>query len=351
MNTKIINNSLIAILAISFLVAGSIALASGEEGQPARDVKIGGYIGTDNRAGLKDKNIPFHEYRLDMKTEAKQGDKARFYGEAWLRNMGLSGVKKSDDLTDKDKVSPYNLDVREAYGDLYGFLSDNIDLRVGRQRIAWGTADRISPTDNLNPLDLEDIWDFGRHLGSDAIKATYYKNDFSLSVVYIPIFTPAVLPRGNYAMALAPQMAAPAGLSVQTRSDTVVLPENDISHASSVGLKLAEKNFMGLDLSLSYVHTRDSLPMVESVALSPAGTSPAAVNLAGRLIYPRMNILGADLAGSISSVGVWMEAATFFPEKVTLVTDLSALGMGTSEETVLPGRPYTKYVVGADYSF
>jgi len=48
-------------------------------------------------------------------------------------------------------------------------LTSTLDIRIGRQRIAWGTADKLNPTDNLNPDDLEDIFDFGKHLDSNIV--------------------------------------------------------------------------------------------------------------------------------------------------------------------------------------
>ncbi|MCK7509029.1 MAG: hypothetical protein MZV70_36675 [Desulfobacterales bacterium] len=79
-------------------------------------------------------------------------------------------------MYNKGIVDPYNLEIRELYIQLYGFLFDNLDVTSGRQRIVWGTADKLNPTDNLNPLDLEDILDFGRRRGSDAINLNYYFN-------------------------------------------------------------------------------------------------------------------------------------------------------------------------------
>jgi len=58
------------------------------------------------------------------------------------------------------------LQLREAYLDLNGLLHSSIDIRIGRQRIAWGSADRLNPSDNLNPQEFEDFWDFGRHTPS-----------------------------------------------------------------------------------------------------------------------------------------------------------------------------------------
>lgn len=314
------------------------------------EVKWNGYLQTDNRLRIKgDNDFSWQEYRLDLKTEVSPIEKAHFYSEVWLRSLGFPTVQSSADLVNKDKVSPLSLDFREAYVDLYGFLLDNLDLRIGRQRIAWGTADKLNPTDNLNPDDLEDIWDFGRHLGSDGLKASYYPGDWTFTAVYIPVFTPAVLPRGDWASALSPSMQLPSGLTLKNSTDTITMPKNNLKESSIIGIKLS-KFFLGYDFSLSYVYGRDDLPLTRKVTFTPTGT-PGEVDIASELIYPRMHIAGIDMAGAIANVGVWAEAAVFFPEEVKMIKDLSALGMGIKESIALDDKPYVKYVLGADYTF
>ncbi|MEO0206913.1 MAG: hypothetical protein ABIL22_09610, partial [candidate division WOR-3 bacterium] len=130
-----------------------------------------GYFSTDHRILIKeDCPLSFEEYRLNLNPQQNLNDNIKFYGEVWLRSFGLPKIESLDDLFSKNKITPFEIDIREAYIDILKFPLENIDLRIGRQRIAWGTADKINPTDNLNPLDLEDIWDFGRHLGSNGIK-------------------------------------------------------------------------------------------------------------------------------------------------------------------------------------
>lgn len=314
------------------------------------EIKWNGYLQTDNRLRLKgDNDFSWQEYRLGLKTEVKPTEKAHFYGEIWLRSFGFPRVVNTSDLVDKDKVSPLSLDFREAYVDLYGFLFDNLDLRIGRQRIAWGTADKLNPTDNLNPDDLEDIWDFGRHLGSDGLKASYYLEDYTFTAVFIPLFTPAVLPRGDWASALSPSMELPSGLTVRNSTDTIIMPENNLKESCISGVKISKK-FFGYDFSLSYVYGRDDLPLAKKVTFTPTST-PGKVDIASELIYPRMHIAGIDMAGAIGDVGVWAETAIFYPEKVKTTTDLSALGMGIPESIALDDKPYVKYVLGADYTF
>lgn len=338
-----------------FLVLGLLLISIpcfllSQESTTATEVKWNGYLQTDNRLRLKgDDGFSWQEYRLDLKIEVKPSEKVHFYSEVWLRSFGFTAAQNSSDLADKSKVSPLSLDFQEAYIDLYGFLLDNLDIRIGRQRIAWGTADKLNPTDNLNPDDLEDIWDFGRHLGSNGLKASYYLKDYTFSFIFIPTSTPAVLPKGDWASALSSPMELPTGLILGNYSDKIISPKNNFKESSITGVKIS-KNLFGYDLSLSYVYGRDDLPLVKKVTFTPT-TTQGEVDIESELIYPRLHIAGIDMAGAIANVGVWAEAAVFFPEKIKMTTDLSALGLGIQESIALDDKPYVKYVVGADYTF
>ena len=300
-------------------------------------LNLGGYLQTDNHLRLRDDNyFSWQEYRLDMKAELKPSKGAHFYSELWLRSWGVPDVQNSLDLGTKDKVAPWNLDVREAYVDLYGFLLDDLDIRIGRQRIAWGTGDKLNPTDNLNPDDLEDIWDFGRHLGSDGMKASYYFGGYTFTGVFIPTFTPAVLPRGNWASALSPSMDLPAGLTLRNLTDSIIMPHNNPKEGSIIGVKVSSSLF-DYNYSLSYVHTKDDLPLARKVTFNPAGAS-GEVYIASELIYPELHVVGIDMAGALADVGIWAEAAMFIPEKIKMTTDLSALGTVSYTHLTLPTK-------------
>ncbi len=309
-----------------------------------------GYLQTDNRLRLYDDyEFSWQEYRLNLELEVKPSEKVKLYSEVWLRSWGFPVVQSSSDLFNKDKVSPWNLAFREAYLDLYGFISDNLDLRIGKQRIAWGTADKLNPTDNLNPPDIEDIWDFGRHLGSDAIKGSYYMDDFTFTGVYVPMFTPAVLPRGDWSAALSPSMEIQEGLILRNLTDSITMPAYKPEESSIAGIKAANSIF-GFDFSLSYVYGRDYLPLAQRITFTPTSV-PGEVDIHSELVFPRMHIPGIDMAGSIMDIGVWAEAAVFFPEEIELIIDLSGLGMGIQDSIALADDPYVKYVIGADYTF
>lgn len=320
-------------------------------------LKLSGELLTDQRFLLDSPHDwAWNENRLTLKFDKRITDNSKFYSEVWLRNIGLPKICSSADLYNKGIIDPYNLEVREAYVQLFGFLTPNLDVKIGRQRIAWGTADKLNPTDNLNPYDLEDILDFGRHRGSDAISLEYYFNsEFSLQGVYIPIFQPANMPVGIFANALTPSMELPQGMILKNFTDTILIPNYDLDESSTAGIKF--KGFAsGFDFSMSYVWGRDGMPIAFYNTFIPVDTI-GGVCINSQLSFYRTHIFGVDMAGGIGGVGVWAEAAAFLPEnEVVMKNDLTALYPLSpvpviQDSIVLKKEAYVKYVVGADYNF
>ena len=320
-------------------------------------LELSGELRTDQRFLLQEKNPwAWNENRLTTKLEKKFSGTSKFYGEIWLRNIGVPDITSSSDLYNKGIVDPYNLEIREAYVQMNGFLTKNLDATIGRQRIAWGTADVINPTDNLNPYDLEDILDFGRHRGSDAINLQYYfNNEFSLQGVFVPFFQPANLPVGFFAGALNPSLEMPPGMVIAEFSDTILMPGYNLRESTTAGLRF--KGFIGgVDFSMSYVWGRDGLPYNTGNTFYPS-IAQEGINVNAQLSYERNHIIGADLATSIAGIGFWAEAAAFIPEKdVIMANDVSAFFPSSPEPVIidsliLEAKPFVKFVVGGDYFF
>lgn len=336
-----------------FLAVGTTQLLA-QEGK----LNISGELVTDERFLLKAPNDwAWNENRLSLKPGKQISGESKFYGDIWIRNFGLPGVVESNDLYNKGIIDPYNLEIREAYVQLNGFLSKKLDLTIGRQQFAWGTADELNPTDNLNPYDLEDILDFGRKRGSDAINLQYYFNyDFSLQGVFVPFFQPANMPVGVFANVLNPSMELPQGMVLKSFSDTLMMPKYNLGESSTAGLRF--KGFAkGINFSVSYVWGYDGLPFVTRNTLMPVDTL-GGININSQLSYARTHIIGADLVTSIAGIGVWAEAAAFVPDTdIKMITDLSAFYPGSpapvTQDSVLleKNNPYLKFVVGGDYFF
>jgi hypothetical protein len=335
-----------------------VSVSSLTNAQEDNSLKLTGELLTDERLLLQDKNDwAWNENRLTLKLDKRIAGNSKFYSEVWLRNIGLPTASQSADLYNKGIVDPYNLEIREAYVQLNDFLTKNLDVTIGRQRIVWGTADKLNPTDNLNPLDLEDILDFGRRRGSDAINLNYYlSNDFSLQGVFVPFFQPANMPVGVFATALNPTMELPQGMVLKSFSDTVLMPRYNLGVSSTAGFKF--KGFAkGVDFSVSYVWGYDGLPFVTKNAFIPVDLS-GGISIASELSFARTHIIGADMATSIAGIGFWAEAATFVPEKDVIMTnDLSAFyptsPVPVTKDSLLldKTKPYLKFVVGGDYNF
>jgi hypothetical protein len=204
---------------------------------------------------------------------------------------------------------------------------------------------------------MEDILDFGRHRGSDAITMNYYFNtNYSLQGVFIPFFQPANMPVGIFANALNPEMTLPPGMVLKEFSDTVLTPRYNIGQSSSTGLKF--KGFIGgLDFSLSYVYGLDGIPISTKNTFFLADTL-GGININSQLSFARFHIIGADLATSLAGIGIWAEAAFFMPkEDVLMINDLTPLFPTSPVPIVMDSlvleksKPYLKFVVGGDYFF
>jgi hypothetical protein len=319
-------------------------------------LKISGELTSDERFLLSEKNDwAWNENRLTLKLSKKIMDRSRFYGEVWLRNIGIPSLVSSADLYNKGIVDPYNLEIREANVQLTGFLTKNLDLKIGRQRIVWGTADKINPTDNLNPYDMEDILDFGRHRGSDAINANYYFNgDFSLQLVYIPFFQPANLPVGIFANALNPAMTLPEGMTLKGFSDTLLMPQYNLKESSTAAFRL-KGTIKGVDFSLSYTWGYDGLPVNTKNTFIPVDAL-GGVYINSQLSLMRTHFVGADFATGIAGIGFWGEAAIVIPDReIKMTTDLSALyplsPVPVTTDSTIADKPFIRFIVGADYNF
>ena len=327
--------------------------------QEENKLKITGELLTDQRFLLNSPNDwAWNENRLTLKFNKKTNENSKFYSEVWIQNIGLPQISSSADLYNKGLIDPYNLEIREAYVQLFSFLSKNLDIKIGRQRIVWGTADKLNPTDNLNPYDLEDILDFGRHRGSDAFSFDYYLNsNFSLHGAYMPFFQAANMPVGIFSTALTPSMEMPQGMTLKEMTDQVNTPQYNLAESSTAGLKF--KGFAkGFDFSLSYLWGRDGMPISTYNTFAPIDTI-GGISIHSDLSFYRTHIFGADMASSIGGVGVWAEAAVFLPENEAIMTNNMAAfypvgtptEITTTDSILLEKKVYTKFVIGADYNF
>ncbi len=234
----------------------------------------------------------------------------------------------------------------EGFLKIEDFLLPGLDLTAGKQRISWGTADKIGILDNLNPLDLAQFFTFSpehffERLPQAALNFEYYfRNDFQLQLVILPQKQLTTMPYGFATLikSLRPEIVN-IGIEQSWQPESL----RKINFASRLSFKMSN-----VDLGVSYYHGNFSVPYL-------AGFS--ATSATALFIYPRLDVFGIDLAGEISGAGWWAEAGLFLPEKREarldyLVVDSQSGRLIEAElEGDLFSKSYFKFVLGADYHF
>lgn len=322
-----------ALLAASF-VGSAVARAD-------IDFTYGGTISSDIRYRLNGEEVvsPYpSQYRLLKYGFSRNenlinghigmsiANKVKAVGDVDLYLYGYSDVNDIDGLTLREKVDPYRIEVNAAYLDVYRLLP-GLDVRIGRQIVSWGAADKFNPTNNVNTLDFSDPLLFGKALANNMIRLDWNpKGDWIITGVVVPIFRPSQLPRTAPLALLNPDRPLSIQDDAVRRSVSLLesiyrpqqvnvytmVPEASIKNVQ-VALKVSGR-ILDQDVSLSYYRGRFGFPVPATTIFSPGGIADVGV------VWPRMDVLGADISGTIeklAGMGYWIEAGVFFPQRVS----------------------------------
>ncbi len=241
--------------------------------------------------------------------------------------MRISGDAFYDAIYDIHSDRNYNQDTLDAYrtqlrfDDVYlqGSLSDNLDVKLGRQIVVWGKSDSIRITDVINPLDnrlpaMTDIEDL--RLPTTMAKLDYYLGSWNLSAMLIGesrIFLEAA-PYGEFFPVSEIFPAAP-----QPFFD---LEQPDVSWENTQYALAANGVFSGWDLSFYAADVYDSKWHLELVNGVP------------KRIVSRIQMLGSAI--NIAS-GSWL-----FKSEVAYVS-------GVRYNSTLDAKDRLDALVGFDY--
>jgi len=280
-----------------------------------------------------------------------------------LRNINFSSATNATDLELYEQQFPVSVRLYEMvmnFNELFGFM----DLRIGQQRIAWGTATAFNPTDNLNPYNLENPLDFTERLPVPAITASFYTPEefFKLTLAAVPFHVPSVVPFRLFkdAIAIESPVEVPDFLNLDISSVERIQRIDTRIENAQFGAKAAF-TFSGVNLSASYFNGYVLFPVQETVDTDIRLSEKKAIaNVT--LIYPRVHVLGLDFSTSIPGVGigVWGEFALTIPTKeINLVLYQNGEKMEKNpltgdvipKTTVMKNEPYLKATVGLDYTF
>lgn len=194
-------------------------------------------------------------------------------------------LKGRDDYTD-DALNTYEseLVLKDTY--IEGSLSRQMDIKIGRQIVVWGTSDNIRVVDIINPLDLRepglvDIEDI--RLPVSMSKVDLYIGQWNLSFIAIHEHTANIIPEygSDFSNAIVP------------------LPDEDLpdNTLSNTGYAMALKGiFSGFDLSfyMSDLYSHTSYLELDNIDLERK--------------YARLQMMGV---GTNIALGNWLVKAEF----------------------------------------
>jgi hypothetical protein len=256
------------------------------------------------------------ELKFDLDAKLPKAWKARFGAHAFFDFAYLINGR---DNFENEVLDQYEREIEVDEAWLMGSLSQNTDIKAGRQIVVWGRSDNIRITDVLNPLDLrepglEDIEKI--RLPVTMTKLDYFFSDFNISGIAIhelrfnrnPIFGADFFP----SPAPLPGRSSHQGLTIEDTQFAAAL--NGIFH--------------GWDASLYAAYIFDDFAYFKTVSPGPPPRQ--------KRDHARVKMLGA--AGNIAWKNWLLKAETAFFDDLKF--------------TNIPGEKYSRLdgLIGFEYS-
>ncbi|HNQ79466.1 MAG: hypothetical protein PHF93_09175 [Acidobacteriota bacterium] len=339
------------------LLAASLAFAAETTGPAAPEITgrvrlFSSFYAADNPDGAffthKAGQFAFRRAEVRLKLSGAVNDRVsygvRFDAFSYPGDLLQAGqFPESAFLGSPASSEHFELALYEGWVKVGDFLIEGLDLTAGKQRISWGTADKIGVVDNLNPIDFANFLSFDpdyffERRPQTAVNLEYYPGgSFKIQLVGLLQHQVSPLPFG-YSGLVAKFFPMDEYLVTRGWDDTAV--------KTAWGARVAGRA-AGLDLGVSYYRGNLTLPYLRSM--------DAGLVASGVFYYPRAGILGLDLAGEAGGLGYWAEAAYVMPEKIDGSVSFPIwIGDGPviyTKTFPLFEEGFWKYVAGADYNF
>ncbi len=338
-------------LFLSLLLLSYSGLLFSEEG-----IRLGGNIQSNLYTGLVYGDIYnyFNSNVVTLKGETRPSESIQGDFEIRFRNENISELDRLNELKYRRYVEPTSLQLYEAYIQFNSLFFKEMDLKIGKQRIAWGTADGFNPTDNFSPMDLEDPLDFKNKLSVWAINSSIYFSPFDISLIFQPLFEPALLPNFDLMGSMSNQLLK--NYNDRLLEPHIVLPEFKAKNFI-YGTRLRYKGEI-FDLSISYFHGYSGVPVVKDIRIETQGF--ALKSITPVLSFSSQDIVGTDFAMSLFDIGIFGEAAFVFTDGITpkyfingnLIEDKDKKTFGIPQAVIsVENEPFIKFALGLDYTF
>jgi len=245
------------------------------------------------------------------------------FSDRWQGQISARGfydtiyVLRGRDEYTQQVLDTYESELRLEDTFIQGSITDQLDTKIGRQIVVWGTLDNLRVTDILNPLDLRqpgltDIDDL--RLPVTMVKFDYYFGRWDLSVMAIPEVRFSKLPAFGSDFYPFPAPRPPEGNPDQGFEEMQFA-------AAMTGV------FSGWDVGIYWGNTYADQAYAESSV--PGALGPLVLN------RPRTHMLGT--AANVA-IGNWLLKA-------------EAAGFNGLRYTNTPGIEYTRLDMGGGVEY
>ena len=274
------------------------------------DLSLSGYGRSKVGAMLDDGSLFMLENTLDLQATWDLGSGAVFADLALVEREG----------------APVAFELRELYLE---YLGASFDLRIGKQQVIWGKSDGVFITDLVSPKDLSrflvpDFVELRRAV--TGVRANAYLGNHSLDLVWVPLFSPAIVPSGNSIWAA--DLPFPTGTTI-TPADA---PELSLEN----GEYFARYSYLGssFDLSLMGLWFWNDTPAFTVTA------PPPALALQGE--YYQSAAFGYGVATTVGPLVLRSEGAITLDKRYQ--ANFSEHPLGYTEKHGI------QYLIGTDFS-
>lgn len=220
----------------------------------------------------------------------------------WTHDRDFNGRSLTPNATLRARIAPHSgsLDgFAEGYVETHGrgdadlvegwmrYTNGNLELKAGRQIVVWGRADRLNPTDNISSTDYTMLVadDDEQRRGNFMVQSRIGLGLFTLDGYWLPEFRSNIFPFDT------------------RRPGIAFLPDQEISDNRQFAMKL-DRSGGSVDWSLSWFHGTDRNRDIVFIPFTPPGPFVAVQQR-----FPKLDVLGADLAGTVGQIGYRAEIA------------------------------------------
>ena len=288
----------------------------------AQNLEINGYVRSYLGVLTNDTNdYSINQNTLDLKLK-RTDDNVSFFANPFIYQT------PNQDVT---------LGLREAYMDVY---FDNMDLRIGKQQIIWGKADGMFITDIVSPKDLGEflLRDFDEiRTGITSLKANYYLGDNTVEMVWIPTFTPTIMPDETSIWSRIPEFPLPITID-ESQKEIPGRLENSEGFIKFSGMSSL------LDYEIMAGSMWDDDPALHvSPIIEQGNPQPLGLTLTPK--HHQLTLVGGSFSSELGGLILRGEGAYYMGKQFSALNP-DQLNLPTS----LLEKDYAHYLIGTDFS-